>query len=158
MEQLKCRGVRPTRLYLDYYRIFKLLPNGTPVFALSLVHLDIQLGHIALDCITYYVSAFPLLESLRLQGHPADVDDVEPPSGTLPPLLHTLHVDGAHPLITDWIMSLNPVPTQIMMLCLFHIDQPKPPLHPQGVVWGWPDINRVVMNHPAAWDSHDATA
>lgn len=155
MEQLKRRGVRPTRLYLDCYRIFKLPPHGTPAFALSLVHLDIQLGHnhIALDCIAYYVSAFPLLESLRLQGHPADVDDVEPPSGTLPPLLHTLHVDGAHPLITDWITSLDPVPTQITTLCLFNIDQPKPPLLPQGMVGEWPDVNRV-LNSPAAASLH----
>ncbi|KAJ7816843.1 hypothetical protein B0H14DRAFT_3743101 [Mycena olivaceomarginata] len=144
MEQLNRRGVCPTRLYLDCYHIFKLLPHGTPAFASSLVHLDIQLGHnhIALDCIAYYVS-----------GHPADVDDVGPPSGTLPPLLHTLHVDGAHPLITDWIMSLDPVPTQITTLCLFHIDQPKPPLHPQGMIREWPDVNRV-LNSPAAASLH----
>ncbi|KAJ7789725.1 hypothetical protein B0H14DRAFT_2943671, partial [Mycena olivaceomarginata] len=156
LRQLACCGMQPTHLYLDCYRHFKLpprpksvvsfrdkslpplpmeafarpparprtvmsfntppapparglrtifSPDGPPAFASSLVHLEIQLEN--------------------------DHDMDSGMSLALPPRLHTLHI--AHPLISDWIISLDPVPNQITTLGLLHIHDND-----------WPGINRYL--------------
>ncbi|KAF7347031.1 hypothetical protein MVEN_01456700 [Mycena venus] len=140
LSELACCGIRPTHLYLDCYRHFKLPPEGPPAFVSSLIHLEIQLdnNHVALDSLVPYICAFPHLESLRIRGLPDDIDEyIEPgTSFVLPPRLHTLHI--AHPLISDWIISLDPVPKQITTLGLLHIH------------WNdWPGINRYLSSAAA---------
>ncbi|KAF7347005.1 hypothetical protein MVEN_01453600 [Mycena venus] len=195
LSKLACCGIRPMHLYLDCYRHFKLPPEGPPVFASSLIHLEIQLenNHVAfvkirvpvesrygqtirnksafvlvplqthsepyytnlvryqrlassqpelpltaLDSLVPYICALPHLESLRIRGLPDDIDDsIEPGTSlALPPRLHALHI--AHPLISDWIISLDPVPKQITTLGLLHIH------------WNdWPGINRYLSSAAA---------
>ncbi|KAJ7353668.1 hypothetical protein DFH08DRAFT_857436 [Mycena albidolilacea] len=111
------------------------LPDGPPAFASSLVHLEIQLenDHVSLNSIFPYICACPHLESLHIRGLPVYIDK-NMDSGmslALPPRLHTLHI--AHPLISDWIISLDPVPNQITTLGLLHIHDND-----------WPGINRYL--------------
>ncbi|KAJ7635784.1 hypothetical protein DFH06DRAFT_1336421 [Mycena polygramma] len=115
---LHARGIQPTRIYLDCQRhFFTLPPDGPTVFASSLVHLDLELRRncFSLGIIVDYISAFPLLESLKLTGPPTYIDLTPPKSLALPPRLHTLHTDQA--VITDWILSFDPIPVHVTTLC-----------------------------------------
>lgn len=113
---LDSSGIRPTRLYLDCYRLLTLPPDGVPAFASSLVHLDLQLdeNYVALDGVADYVCAFPSLESLAICGLPDDINPMQPAALALPPRLHTLRT--GHKLFTDWILTLAPMPAQITTL------------------------------------------
>ncbi|KAJ7618155.1 hypothetical protein DFH06DRAFT_1342688 [Mycena polygramma] len=115
---LHARGIQPTRIYLDCERhFFTLPPDGPSAFASSLVHLDLELRRtcFSLGIIVDYICAFPLLESLKLTGPPTYIDLTPPKSSALPPRLHTLHTDQS--VITDWILSLDPIPVHIKTVC-----------------------------------------
>ncbi|KAJ7618156.1 hypothetical protein DFH06DRAFT_1364091 [Mycena polygramma] len=97
--------------------ILATLHGRPPAFASSLVHLELEMNnnYIALDIIVDYICAFPFLETLKITGFPKGIVPTPPKSLAPPPRLHTLHTD--HHLITDWILSLHPLPTHIATIC-----------------------------------------
>ncbi|KAJ7166182.1 hypothetical protein C8R46DRAFT_1276018 [Mycena filopes] len=70
-----------------------------------------------------YFSAFPLLESVRIQGLIDDGNMIldRPKSIALPSRLHTIHIE--HPTVANWLRTLNPPPTQLVHLGLVNFEQ-----------------------------------
>ncbi|KAJ7653651.1 hypothetical protein DFH06DRAFT_1299224 [Mycena polygramma] len=117
LDRLDACGIRPVHLALHCLNHFMIPFSSPPAFASSVTHLDIQLteNHITLHSIVDYICAFPLLESLKIWGTPRTL--TLEPSGeplALPPQLHTMH--AGHPLVTNWILTLDPVPKQLTKL------------------------------------------
>ncbi|KAJ6485441.1 hypothetical protein C8R47DRAFT_1216992 [Mycena vitilis] len=139
---LYARGIRPTRLFLDPSRHFFNLPlEGPPAFSSSLLHLQLEMNtnYIALDIIVDYICAFPLLETLKITGCPKGIIPTQPKSWTLPSRLHTLHTD--HHLMTDWILSLHPIPRHITTICFTKFVS-SPSHH-------WLEVNKYRLRSPA---------
>lgn len=135
LSRLDTCGIRPMRLSLNSLRHFMRPFSGSPAFASSLVHLDLQLdeNHIILCSVVDYICAFPLLESLKIWGIPEEITPLLPKSATLPPKLHTMC--AGHPLVANWILSLHPIPKQIATLGLIHFGRLR---------CRWPEINRYL--------------
>ncbi|KAJ7609866.1 hypothetical protein FB45DRAFT_339960 [Roridomyces roridus] len=139
---LQIRGVRPSRLYLDCRSYLSHPPAGTPALTSSVLHLAIQMegNYVALDSIANYVCSFPLLQSLKIVGRPSDVNGFSHPAVlTLPSQLHTFYT--SHKSFTDWLLTLNPPPTQITKLGI--LQAPSDGLD-------WPAVNRYLTSPCAA--------
>lgn len=142
LAELSVHGIHPTHLVLHCSHYFSTPLDSPPAFISSLVRLDIELNgtEVAVGVIVDYICRFPLLECLRIVGGPSIDHSIQPTSLELPPRLHTLHTD--HPLFSDWIISLDPVPTQITTFGLVKISGFRN--HRR-----WPEINRYLVSSAA---------
>ncbi|KAJ7131930.1 hypothetical protein C8R46DRAFT_1048457 [Mycena filopes] len=91
-------------------------PTHRPVFASSLVSLTLHLHmNMPIATLVDHVCAFPLLETLSIGGSARSTTALGP-SGSLPPRLHTLVI--SNPIFAEWILTLDPVPTQLSTIIL----------------------------------------
>ncbi|KAJ7087101.1 hypothetical protein C8R44DRAFT_31405 [Mycena epipterygia] len=140
LTELSACGIQPARLYLDCHRHFTLPLESPPAFTSSLVYLHLELDEnmATLGSIVDYVCALPVLEYLEIRGYTISFDAIQPTSVALPPRLHTLLAGNL--VITDWILSLEPIPTQLTTLGLINFPRFR---------GKWPDVNKY-LNSPAA--------
>ncbi|KAJ6514323.1 hypothetical protein C8R47DRAFT_1313647 [Mycena vitilis] len=113
LTRLDASGIRPAQLTLNCSSHFTRSLHGAQAFASSLQHLNLQLSEntIHLHSVVDYICAFPFLESLTVDGRPSFIVHQPAVPRTLPAGLHTIRV--GHPLIVDWILTLDPLPSQI---------------------------------------------
>ncbi|KAJ7354587.1 hypothetical protein DFH08DRAFT_855339 [Mycena albidolilacea] len=139
LTHLETCGIRPTYLFLNSVQHVMRPFAGRPVFASSLVHLHLEIHnhHIILRSVIDYICAYPLLECVTIKGMPKMITPTKPMSRALPPRLHTMH--AGHPLVADWILTLDPVPKQIMTLGLVGF----------GLEDRWPIINAYLSSTAA---------
>ncbi|KAJ7183513.1 hypothetical protein C8R46DRAFT_1209674 [Mycena filopes] len=106
-------GIRPRALQITCPTYE---PTHRPVFAASLVSLTLHLHmNTPMETLVAHVCAFPLLEMLSIGGSARSTTALAP-SGSLPPRLHTLVI--SNPIFAEWILTLDPVPTQLSTIIL----------------------------------------
>ncbi|KAJ7036712.1 hypothetical protein C8F04DRAFT_1257595 [Mycena alexandri] len=128
-------GIHPASLHINCPTYEPVL---FPVFSASLVHLALHL-HIDMPMaiLVDHVCAFPLLETLYIGGSARYSIISRPRSCTLPSKLHTLII--SNPIFAEWVISPDPVPSQISTIVLRDIRQP----------YQWSAINRYLASAAA---------
>ncbi|KAJ7696934.1 hypothetical protein B0H17DRAFT_1130590 [Mycena rosella] len=136
-------GIRPGFLHINCPTYE---PTHLPIFSVSLVHLTLYLHNdMPIATLVDHVCAFPLLESLYVGGSARYTADVYPATQSLPPKLRTLVI--SNPVFAHWVLSLDPVPTQISTIILRYINLPEQ----------WDEINRYLASPAAAAGIHSLT-
>ncbi|KAJ7092323.1 hypothetical protein B0H15DRAFT_170255, partial [Mycena belliarum] len=128
-------GIRPGSLHINCPTYE---PTHLPIFS-SLVHLSLYLHNdMPTATLIDHVCAFPLLESLYVGGSAQYTAGSDPVAQALPPQLHTLIITD--PVFANWVVSLDPVPTQLSTIILRFLKLPE----------HWEAINRYLTSPAAA--------
>ncbi|KAJ6536824.1 hypothetical protein B0H19DRAFT_1382699 [Mycena capillaripes] len=125
-------GIRPGFLHINCPAYE---PVHFPIFSSSLAHLALYLHtDIPMSTLIDHVCGFPLLESLYISGSARYSTLLRPRSREPPRKLKTLMI--TNPVFTDWLLSLDPVPTQISTVVLRDIRMPHQ----------WSAINKYITS------------
>ncbi|KAF8202734.1 hypothetical protein K438DRAFT_583770 [Mycena galopus ATCC 62051] len=113
-------------------------PTHFPVFSSSLVHLALYLHtDMPMPTLIDHICVYPFLESLYIGGSARYAITGQPLSTKPPARLKTLIISD--PVFAEWILSLDPMPTQISTVVLRDVRLPHQ----------WSAINRY-FDSPAA--------
>ncbi|KAJ7605938.1 hypothetical protein DFH06DRAFT_254195 [Mycena polygramma] len=119
---LSAGGIRPSHFFLHCPLFFMRPFTAPPEFASSLVFLGVDLtdDRVILGSVIDYICSFPLLQSLEVtaSGNLKEITPTRPQSLSLPLHLNRMYI--GHPLVADWVLTLEPLLKQFKTLDLFH--------------------------------------